>query len=41
MPVKKRALADINIHYNARNSAIKFIEKYSSMILEAKNLAKN
>ena len=33
---RKRTLANINIHYNARNSAIKFIEDYSSMILEAK-----
>ena len=37
---KKRTLANINIHYNARNSVIKFIENYSSMILEAKKLAK-
>ena len=37
---QKRTLANINIHYNARNSAIKFIEDYSSMILEAKKLAK-
>ena len=36
---QKRTLANINIHYNARNSAIKFIEDYSSMILEAKKLA--
>ena len=35
-----RTLANINIHYNARDSAIKFIEDYSSMILEAKKLAK-
>ena len=33
-------LANINIHYNARNSVIKFIEDYSSMILEAKKPAK-
>ena len=37
---QKITLANINIHYNARNSAIKFIEDYSSMILEAKKLAK-
>ena len=33
---QRRTLANINIHYNAKNSAIKFIEDYSSMILEAK-----
>ena len=37
---QKTALANINIHYNARNSAIKFIEDYDSMILEAKKLAR-
>ena len=37
---QKRTLANINIHYNARNCAIKFIEDYSSMITEAKKLAK-
>ena len=36
---KKNALANINIHFNARNSAIKFIEDYGSMILETKKLA--
>ena len=35
-----RTLANINIHYNARDSAIKFIEDYSSVSLEAKKLAK-
>ena len=35
-----RTLANINIHYNARDSAIKFIEDYSSMILEGKKLTK-
>ena len=30
----------INIIFNARNNAIKFIEDYGSMILEAKRLAK-
>ena len=33
-------LKNINIHYNARYSVIKFIEDYSSMILKAKKLAK-
>ena len=33
---KKKTLANINIHFNARNSAIIFIEDYGSMILEAK-----
>ena len=37
---QRRTLANINIHYNAKNSAIKFIEDYSSMILEAKKIAK-
>ena len=37
---QKRTLANINIHYNVRNSAIKFIEDYSSMILEAKKMTK-
>ena len=37
---QKNTLANINIHFNARNSAIKFIEDYSSMVLEAKKLAK-
>ena len=37
---QRRTLANIDSHYNARNSAIKFIENYSSMILEAKKLAK-
>ena len=36
----KKTLANINIHFNARNSAIKFIEDYGSMMLEAKKLAK-
>ena len=35
-----KTLANINILYNARNSAIKFIEDYGSMILEAKKLAR-
>ena len=33
-------MANINILFNARNSAIKFIEDYSSIILRAKRLAK-
>ena len=37
---QKRTLANINIPYNVRNSAIKFIENYSSMILEAKKTGK-
>ena len=37
---QKNTLANINIHFNTRNSVIKFIEDYSSMILEAKKLAK-
>ena len=36
----KKILANINIRFNARNSAIKFIEDYGSMILEARELAK-
>ena len=37
---QKRTLANINIFINARDNTIKFIEDYSSMILEAKKLAK-
>ena len=37
---QKNTLANINIHFNARNSAIKFIEDYGSMILEAKKTGK-
>ena len=37
---QKNTSAKINIHSNARNSAVKFIEDYGSMILEAKKLAK-
>ena len=37
---QKKVLANINIHFNARNNAIQFIEDYGSMILEAKRLAK-
>ena len=37
---QKKFLANANILYNARNSAIKFIQYYGSMILETKRLAK-
>ena len=37
---QRKTLANINILYSARNNAIKFIEDYGSMILEAKKLAK-
>ena len=37
---QKRTLANFNIHFNARDNAIKFIEDYGSMILEAKKLAR-
>ena len=37
---QKNTLANISIHFNARNSALKFIEDYDSMILKAKKLAK-
>ena len=37
---KRKTLANINIHFNARNDATKFIEDYGSMILEAKKIAK-
>ena len=36
---QKKPLANIKILFNARNNAIKFIEDYGSMILEAKRLA--
>ena len=39
--VKQReTLANLNILYNTRNEATKFIEDYGSMILEAKKLAR-
>ena len=38
--VQRKTLSNIENHFNARNSAIKFIEDYGSMILEAKSLAK-
>ena len=37
---QRKTLANINMLYNARNDAIKFIEDYGSMILEAKTLAR-
>ena len=37
---QRNSLANINMLYNARNDAIKFIEDYGSMILEAKQLAR-
>ena len=37
---QKRVLANAYILFNRRNSAIKFIEDYGSMIFEAKRLAK-
>ena len=39
-PVQKKTLSNIENHFNARESAIKFIEDYGSMILEAKKLAR-
>ena len=35
---QKRTLANINILFNARDNVIKYVEDYSSMILEAKKL---
>ena len=37
---QKKILANLNMFYSARNSAIKFLEHYGSMILEAKRLAR-
>ena len=37
---QKRTLANINMFYNSRNNAIKFIEDYGGMILEAKKQAR-
>ena len=37
---QKRTVANINILFKARDNAIKFIEDYSSMILEAKKVAR-
>ena len=39
-PILRKTLSNIENHFNARNSAIKFIEDYGSMIPEAKRLAK-
>ena len=39
-PEQRKTLANINVLFNARESAIKFIEDYGSMILEGKRLAK-
>ena len=38
--VQKTTLSNTENHFNARESAIKFIEDYGLMILEAKKLAK-
>ena len=38
--MQKRTISNIENHFNARNSAIKFIEDYGPMILEVKRLAK-
>ena len=37
---QKEILANLNMLYNVREEAIKFIEDYGSMILEAKRLAR-
>ena len=37
---KKKTLSNIENHFNAREKAIKFIEDYGSMVLEARRLAK-
>ena len=36
---KKKSLKNINMLFNGRNHAIKFVEEYGSMILEAKGKA--
>ena len=38
--VQKATLSNIENHFNARESAIKFIEDYGSMIIEARKLAR-
>ena len=38
--IQRKTLSNIENHFNARNSVIKFIEDYGSMILKAKRLAK-
>ena len=37
---QKRTLANINTLFNARDNVIKYVEDYSSMILEAKKTGK-
>ena len=37
---QRQILANLNMFYNAREEAIKFIEDYGSMVLEAKKLAR-
>ena len=37
---QRKTLANINILYNARNNAIKFVEDYGAMILETKKTGK-
>ena len=37
--IQKRTLANINMFYNARDNALKFIEDFGSMILQARRLA--
>ena len=39
-PEQRKTLANINVHFNARDSAIKFIKDYGSMILKVKKIAK-
>ena len=39
-PIQRKTLSNIENHFNARNSVIKFIEDYASIILEAKRLVK-
>ena len=39
-PIQRKTLCNIENHFSARNSAIKFIEDYGSIILESKRLAK-
>ena len=36
---QRKTLENINVHFNAINTAIKFVEDYGSTILEAKKLA--
>ena len=38
--VQKKILSNIENHFNAREKAIKFIEDYGSMVLEARRLAR-